>query len=207
MSGLRELKKEQTKQKIIHYAKELFFKKGFQHVKTSEIARGIGIAEGTLFNYFSSKGELFIATILPDFHINPYKTSIENPTIKINKQTIVEEIINIIDYYLRELITVDKSLLREFLSVTYSMSEANSEAARRGLMKADRMILQDLQQFLEYVQQSAYVKINIDIEIFIECILSFSLLQFNKYVYDEQFSYQNMLDQLRKQLNFIMDNY
>jgi AcrR family transcriptional regulator len=56
--GKREKNKEQTKERILRAALELFREKGFEGTTTKEISRRSGIAEGTLFNYFKTKEDL-----------------------------------------------------------------------------------------------------------------------------------------------------
>lgn len=50
-----ERKKEQTKQKIIATAMELFQKQGIEATTMEQIAREVDIAKGTLYNYFPVK--------------------------------------------------------------------------------------------------------------------------------------------------------
>jgi AcrR family transcriptional regulator len=57
--GLREQKKEQTRQRIIEVAHRLFGAHGFDGVRVAEVARQAEVAEATLFNYFPTKEDLF----------------------------------------------------------------------------------------------------------------------------------------------------
>lgn len=56
--GLRELKKEQTRQLIADTAWRLFADRGFDRVTVAEVARAAQVAKATVFNYFPSKEEL-----------------------------------------------------------------------------------------------------------------------------------------------------
>jgi AcrR family transcriptional regulator len=67
MVPTRQERKEETarirREQIMEAAMEVFSRKGFAMATTAEIAREAGIAEGTIYNYFPSKRELFIAVI------------------------------------------------------------------------------------------------------------------------------------------------
>jgi AcrR family transcriptional regulator len=57
--GLRQRKKQQTRQAIAETAHRLFAERGFDAVTVAEVARAADISEGTVFNYFPTKEELF----------------------------------------------------------------------------------------------------------------------------------------------------
>jgi AcrR family transcriptional regulator len=57
--GLREAKKQQTRQAIADKAMELFATRGFDHVTVAEVAEAAGVSEKTVFNYFPTKEDLF----------------------------------------------------------------------------------------------------------------------------------------------------
>jgi AcrR family transcriptional regulator len=57
-TGLRERKKQQTRQRIIDAALELFTERGFDRVPVAEVARLAEVSEATVFNYFPTKEDL-----------------------------------------------------------------------------------------------------------------------------------------------------
>jgi len=61
--GRREAKKALHRRRILETAREVFFRDGFVDANLDEIARGAGVAKGTLYRYFDSKADLYVAVL------------------------------------------------------------------------------------------------------------------------------------------------
>jgi AcrR family transcriptional regulator len=61
MAGIREQKKTETRKAILDAAVRLFAEKGVEQTSMEELARAAGIGKATIYGYFSTKNEIFLA--------------------------------------------------------------------------------------------------------------------------------------------------
>src|SRR5215469_11107284 len=61
--GARQAAKDERREAIVSIAHEAFLSNGYSATSMSQIAAKLGGSKGTLYNYFSSKEELFAAVV------------------------------------------------------------------------------------------------------------------------------------------------
>ena len=59
----REARKAQSRGRILDAAREIFFRDGFMEANLDDVAKGAGVAKGTLYRYFENKAELYVAVL------------------------------------------------------------------------------------------------------------------------------------------------
>ena len=61
MSGVRAAKKRETRKAILEAAIGLFSEKGYERTSVDDLARAAGVGKGTIYGYFRTKDEIFLA--------------------------------------------------------------------------------------------------------------------------------------------------
>jgi AcrR family transcriptional regulator len=59
----REERKAQSRRRILESARQVFFRDGFMPANLDEVAEKAGVAKGTLYRYFDSKADLYVAVL------------------------------------------------------------------------------------------------------------------------------------------------
>jgi len=198
MAGLREMKKKNTRKAILEYAGNKFKEEGYEKVKTSEVAKAVGIGEGTLFNYFNTKGQLFMESVFGDFEAVKYSSQLD----KISTETeLVNELVYVLDCYLKSIFKINKSLLVEFLSVLYSSNNGGISVSDKNLLYFDELMIRDIEGIIDNLEID---DANLDINTVTMCILSCVIMQFTLFVYDDHLTYEKVISTIRQQVQVII---
>ncbi|MFS0723074.1 TetR/AcrR family transcriptional regulator [Paenibacillus sp. 1P07SE] len=205
MMGLRERKKEETRRAILEQAARLFEAKGYQQVTTAEIARAAGIAEGTLFNYYRNKGELFVAAVMPPSD-DPQAADIV--LSQMSARHLTATIVAMLDQELAKMKQVSRGLLRDYFALVYSGASIDSAEARSGLFAADDRMLQQMIAFLE-VQREAYPEAlaELDMQTASTCIFGCVVTLLSQYVLMEEWTYEALLQAMHDQILFVLTGH
>jgi AcrR family transcriptional regulator len=200
MPGLREMKKQDTRKRILKCATKMFIDKGYAQTTTADIAREANIGEGTLFNYFTTKGELFVASIFEGY--GPKKYCPEQLS-DANGQTLANETLKMLYHYFKGISSLDKRALREYFSVMYS-SDVESSLLLKNLLKADEQFLENLKEFYGRLKADGKIPRNFDIDVAVGCIYGSIVLQFTIYAYAEGYTTEALMHDLKKAISFIL---
>ncbi len=65
----RDQKKAESRRRILDAARAVFFRDGFMRANLDEMAEKAGVAKGTLYRYFESKADLYVAVLTNNHEI------------------------------------------------------------------------------------------------------------------------------------------
>ncbi len=200
--SLREKKKEETKRKLLAAARAAFAERGYGAAKTSDIAKSVGIAEGTLFNYFPTKAALFLAAMLPapePEESGGTRSAAEGGGSEQGDWP--DALVAVVDAHLRGLASLEKELQREFMALFYGAQAA--EVA--GLTEFDRRLAERIEAFFDLRKAAGGERLQgFDVATATECVCGLTMSAYSVYLLEEPLSYAQMLDRLRRQLAFAL---
>lgn len=136
-------KKEKNRQAILEVAGELFRSKGFGAVSMREIAEVCDIATGTLYNYFKSKGQIFIEIVIQ----KQFKLTTKFDE---NAKTYTELVASIKKQIISDVGTITEVEKSDWQSIFQILtSDADSSQYLSNLLYLDSQYLQSIKTYLE----------------------------------------------------------
>jgi len=199
--SLREKKKQSTRAKLLEAARAAFADLGYKAAKTSDIAKAVGVAEGTLFNYFPTKAELFLAAMLPaEEPVVPADAAVEPDPARW-----ADAAAAVVDAGLRGLAGMEKRLQREFFALFYGAPPAEGDAVRAGLAAFDRGLAERIGAwFAKQADARADELRAFDAALATECVCGLALANYSVYLMEDAMTYEEMLKNLRRQIEFAL---
>ena len=199
MSGLREQKKQATRKSIMAVAKDLFIEKGYEATSTELVARKAGIGSGTLFNYFPSKAELLVEVMRAEFSGMEEK---EDMGCEI-QETAEATVRNYLTKRLEGFSLLEKKLFRELIMASLNAYQSKPEFLN-SLMQLDFMFIEELVELLKEVKNVGMLPENFEVELAAELIYSSVMFETLVYLYQEDRSLEEVLEQTGRKLTFIL---
>jgi AcrR family transcriptional regulator len=156
MTGLREQKKQQTRDAIVAVASKLFGKQGFQATTMEEIAAGAGVSAGTLYNYFGTKNTLLLAHL--ESRVDDM-TETGSALLAAPPPDVVAAVQALTRLYLDRFISLERELLREVMAASFgSTSELLPE-----LMRLDELLFHQLETLLGHFAEAEDLQAGVDV--------------------------------------------
>ncbi len=155
--GLRERKKAATRARIIACAVQMFREQGYEASRIEDIAEAADLSVATFYNYFGSKADMLLATVLTETEVivKAVDECIAKPHTDLKKA--FAEIVSI--YFSMSFQMTSRELWREALART--MLDPEAEFSLR-YTDIDQRLKAQLQTFLRNMQEREIIAKQID---------------------------------------------
>lgn len=198
MARITKEKQAEIRKAIINASRNYFYNNGFEKTSTKSIAKAVGIAEGTLFNYFDSKADLFIEVIKEDYVIHqPDEYDINNMGEHIS-DGITAYIFKTINF----MIKLPKSITVEMLVAAIKMGRKNPDKFKK-LAELDFQYMDKLKKFFDSLADKGIIKCD-DTKEMSEIIFGVLMFELTMFLYDKDISRDIFKSRLEHKIRLIM---
>ena len=201
MAKISKEKQIEIRDAIIKVAKHKFVDIGFENTSTKEIAKEVGIAEGTLFNYFDSKTELFFeafAEIYQD-EIKEYQGKFdlsENMT-----EIVISYLHKTFDFFLK----IPKSLMMELIIAMIKMAKNHPDRFKK-LLENDIVFMDQMNDYVALLQEKQFIS-QVDTRHYAEIIMGIISFEFMMYFYENTRTKEQMYSNIKIKLDILLKGY
>lgn len=201
MSGLREKKKKESEDKIKKVAKEIFLSKSYSETTMEEIAEKAEIGVGTLYNYFKSKDEIYIAIMSEAFVLGQEDSEQLQDDIE---KDVAKIVIKFIWKSYKNIKLIGKKAWRELLFAILGNAKSNNFLFK-GMIKIDYKFINKLKLLFENIKNKGLLLPDFNTDEAAYAVYSIVMTQFILYVYNEETTFNLFTNNIENQIRFIFE--
>lgn len=201
MARISKEKKTETRNNILEISKKLFLSNGYYSTSINQIAKEVGIAEGTIFNYFNTKADIFLETVVEDNFIFDYVDFSQFDYTKSLKE-IFRDFIN---HILSKIFVIPKKVLIELGTAMLGKATAKTDIVS-DLIMIDKTYIEQLIGFIKYLQDKKII-IECDAKILAECIFDSILIELFIYLNIRDREYEEVINKIVEKISIILTGY
>lgn len=186
---------------ILKAAYILFTKNGYKDTKTKDISCMAGIAEGTLFNYFSSKTDLYMESMLENIEISSVKLIEKEMT----QENLIDIILEYITKSLKIVLNIPKTVIKEIVHLSTYLSKKKKKAFDK-FADIDFKAINELEGIFKKMYEKGFLR-EIDTSTAASTVYAAVFFELLLYTYEEHYDKDEMMASLRKKLELIITPY
>lgn len=200
MTTRTERKKTKYKNQILNAAKKLFNEQGYKSTTTKQIAETADVGEGTIYNYFKNKADIYVEILLSSFA--EIKQNSMSSEYNIDSMSLVETINHILQEYINYIILPEKSILKEFFGI-FSQSVSAKDGIAEKCMQTDMIYLTELENIFFLFKKNKRLEDSYDVKNGAELVYSIMVLELIKYIYVDEYKESELRTKIKEKLSMI----
>jgi len=200
MVRVSEEQKVKIRDSILESAKNHFLEKGYDDTKTKDIAADAGIAEGTLFNYFDTKTEIFLESMASGYIVNM------NAKDELDYKNEIADIIYDLFYKtMKPLTKIPRRIIKEIFFASLAIAKKKPELIKR-IAQLDYNLLEDLENIIAKLMQENRLKKG-NAKMLSEIVYSAAVVEVTLYIYEDKITLEEMLENVKEKIKFILEGH
>lgn len=198
MARIGKDKKEAIKQEILNASKDMFFEQGYDKTSTSQIAKKVGIAEGTIFNYFKTKSDILVEILTSE-----YSEALEDPVITDLSVGVVDMFMQFIIKVTKKLLMLPKKMLLE-IGITLMNASRKKPGMIQKLAAIDFQYIEEMENFCGELIEKKILK-PCDKRYLAENIFSILMYEITIFLYDKEMTKELLFQRIEGKLTFELE--
>ena len=201
MADLRQKQKQKREEAIINAAKELIAEKGYRNTSIEEIAERAEVGPATVYNYFTSKSNLFVTVFRQEVEI-----LLEiGAEIVANPPADPEEAVSSLmgAYFGGFMDRYNKQLMREI----FIAALVEQLSVRQELIGLDYALMAQLTGLLNVIKDRGDINISITVEDLAFIIYSVTMTDLMMYFADEDMTSSDCLSLMKHHISLALQGF
>ncbi|NCB03399.1 MAG: TetR/AcrR family transcriptional regulator [Spirochaetia bacterium] len=201
MPRISKEKREAVRTKILSVSKKLFLENGYFNTSTYLISQEVGVAEGTLFNYFDTKVDIFLASVLEHYFstidVDEYNLS--------SSGDVIDLMMEYINNKLSSILMLPKHVLIELATAIIGKATQKKDVVRE-LNLIDRQFIKKLNTFILLLEKDHRIK-GANCSTLGEIIFSIVMMELFIYLNIHSYTKGELISRIREKISVLMVGY
>jgi len=198
MTGLREKKKSERKDRIFSAAVDLFNEKGFSNTSMQDIADNANLAVGTLYNYFPSKNDLLLDIMQDEMEITITESNALFNDINLQNKSAKDIIKLLVKKIFSIPLFVKKESLKEIFIATFS----SNIDIKKGMI-LDLELMKAFQRLLERLQKENMISREMNTFNATNIIYSIMMVQMMMYIFEPEMDKEKLFENTDEMVDLV----
>ncbi len=201
MARFSKEKQDEIRNKIKSVARKRFDEIGFEEVSTKQIAKEAGIAEGTLFNYFDSKADLFIEVFAEGYSEHLEKGEFNEQFGTSVGELLISHFQSMFSYMLK----LPRKLFGELVLASVKMARKKPERFKK-LAQYDFQFMDEVSDYIRQLVDKKLME-DVDEKKFSEIIFGIIVYELIMYVYDHEVKKEMVMQNIKDKVDILVKGY
>ena len=201
MARISQIEKNRIRQSILDVSRTYFFDLGYENTSTKMIAKEVGIAEGTIFNYFPSKTDILFESMYENYIISADEY---NQILNV-ESNITEAIMDYLFKSMNIVMKLPRKIMVELTIQGAKMARKNPERFKK-FAEMDYKTMKEIEKYLARLIENGTLK-KVDPCQLSEVIFSSAIYELMIYLYDKKIKKETMIQNIKNKLNLIIKGY